>query len=285
VPGSGPGVQSFYHWAARDLAAHGYVAVTIDPQGVGRSETFGRDGCDPAGGIAACPGVPFQQAGNYVDALQSGIDYVLSSRNPWRAAVDANEVGIAGHSLAARAASYLQGVDRRVKAVVAWDNLASDLQGDSGSASGGGAAGALIGGELPGQGTPVRPRVPALGQANDNPGSTQPANRDPDLKKPGFALWRKSGQPSMELAFAGAGHLDWAQTHTTSAAKKVLFKRFAYYTRAWFDRWLRHDRSATARLLARKVDGVDLPTLLSSKFRSAAFLDGRDCADLAKACG
>src|SRR4029077_18604510 len=44
-PGSGPGVQAFYQWAARDLAGHGYIAITIDPQGVGFSETFPAGGC------------------------------------------------------------------------------------------------------------------------------------------------------------------------------------------------------------------------------------------------
>jgi dienelactone hydrolase len=277
APGSGPGVETMYHWSARDLAGHGYLAVSIDPQGVGRSQTF-----PPGGGTE---GVPFQQADNYVDALRSGIDFALSPGNPWRALADARRVGIAGHSLAARAASYLQGGDRRVRALVAWDNLASDLQGDAGSASGGGAAGSLIGGELPGDPQPVVPRVPALGEANDNPGSTDPANRDPEIKKTAFALWRMRGQPAMELSFAGSGHLDWAQAPSNrSAAKLEELKLFEYYTRAWFDRWLRGDRAATARLLARTVDGRAVADVLSSTWRSGAAFDGVDCPDVRAAC-
>jgi hypothetical protein len=279
-----------YHWSARDLAGHGYIAVSIDPQGVGRSETFPRasDGChvpDAPDAKAVCDGVPFQQAGNYVDALQSGIDFVSSKRNPWRAHTDAKRVGIAGHSLAARAASYLQGIDKRVDAVVAWDNLASDLQGDNGSASGGGVAGALIGGELPGPGEAVTPRVPALGESNDNPGSTQPTNNDPEIKKSGFAIWRKAGIASMEVSFAKSGHLDWAQAPSNStAAKKEELKLFEYYTRAWFDRWLQGDHDATTRLLARTVDGSAVGDILSSKWHSAAAFDGHDCADFRTAC-
>ena len=79
VPGSGPGVQSFYQWAARDLAGHGYVALTVDPQGVGRSETFGTLPCDGAL-PEVCPGVPWQQATNYVDAFVSGLRFL--SREP-----------------------------------------------------------------------------------------------------------------------------------------------------------------------------------------------------------
>jgi hypothetical protein len=289
-PGSGPGVETMYHWSARDLAGHGYVAVAIDPQGVGRSEAFPRDpgGCHAPDGPdpkAVCDGVPFQQAGNYVDALRSGIDFAVSQRNPWRDLVDAGRIGIAGHSLAARAASYLQGVDRRVGALVAWDNLASDLQGDAGSPSGGGAAGSVIGGELPGPGMPVTPRVPALGEANDNPGSTEPTNTDPEQKKTAFAAWRKAGQPAMQVVFAGSGHLDWAQAPSNrSAAKLEELKLFEYYTRAWFDRWLRGDRSAAARLLARSVDGKALGDVLSTKWRSGAAFDGHDCADVRAAC-
>jgi len=279
-PGSGPGVQSFYQWAARDLAGHGYVAVTIDPQGVGRSESLPAGGCS----TVPCPGVPFQQAGNYIDALQSGIDYVLSEHDPWRASVDPDEVGIAGHSLAARAASYLQMTDPRVKAAVAWDNLASNLEGDDGTPSGGGAAGALIGGELPGTPTPITPRVPALGEASDNVGTTQPTNNDPDIKKSAWKVWRAAGEPSMELVFAGAGHIDWGQSNLTTAAKAVEIQHFEYYTRAWFDRWLRNDPTATDRLLARSVDGAAVGSILSTKFRSAAFLDGHDCPDLSAGC-
>jgi dienelactone hydrolase len=286
-PGSGPGVQAFYQWSARDLAGHGYVAVSIDPQGVGRSETFGSAGCsasDPTEPGAICPGVPFQQFGNYADGIETGIDYVLSAADPFRAAVDPSEIGVAGHSLSARAVGYLQGVDRRVKAAVAWDNLASTVDGDAGTPSGGGTAGALIGGEIPGPDTANTPRVPALGEASDSVGTTNPTDNDPDIKKTAWSIWRKAGVPSMEVVFAGASHADWGQSSLTTAAKAVEIKRFEYYTRAWFDRWLRNDPTATDRLLARTVDGTSVSSVVSTKFRSAAFLDGHDCGDLATAC-
>jgi PA domain-containing protein/peptidase M28-like protein len=286
-PGSGPGVQAFYQWAARDLAGHGYVAITIDPQGVGYSETFPAGGCSltgSSGSTAVCPGVPFQQAGNYVDALESGIDYLLSSADPWVKHVDPSHIGIAGHSLSARAASWLQGSDTRVDAVVAWDNLASDLAGDAGSPSGGGLAGSLIGGELPGESEPVTPRVPALGEASDSIGASEPTNTDPDQKKTAYEDWRSRGVPAMELVFKGATHDDWGQSATTSAKVAEEIERFEYYTRAWFDRWLLGDTSATSRLLARSVDGMPLEEELSTKFHSAAFLDGHDCPNLAEGC-
>jgi hypothetical protein len=172
-----------------------------------------------------------------------------------------------------------------VGALVAWDNLASDLQGDAGSPSGGGAAGSLIGGELPGGSMPVTPRVPALGEANDKTGTTEPANTDPDQKKTAFSTWRAAGQPAMQVVFTGSGHLDWAQAPSNrTAAKEAELKLFEYYTRAWFDRWLRGDTGADRRLLARTVDGKPVGDVLSDKWRSGAAFDGRDCADVRAGC-
>lgn len=282
TPGSGPGLQSMYQWSARDLAGHGYIALTVDPQGVGQSQTFGTAPCTTSG----CPGVPFQQTGNYEDATTSGINFLLSGSDPWRALVDANEIGAAGHSLSARAVSYLQGVDHRIKAIVAWDNLASNLQGDAGSASGGGDAGSLIGGEIPGPATPVTPRVPALGEASDAVGADEPTDKSPDQKKTAYAVWQRAGLPTMETVFKGASHLDWAQTANNSKSDEASLEAFEYYTRAWFDLYLRHERSAVARLLARTVDGRAIASVLSSKFNSAAFIPSAhvDCPDLVEAC-
>jgi dienelactone hydrolase len=282
TPGSGPGLESQYQWSARDLAGHAYLALTVDPQGVGRSQTFGTAPCTASG----CPGVPFQQTGNYEDATTSGIDFLLSRNDPARALLNPNEIGAAGHSLSSRAVSYLQGVDPRIKAIVAWDNLTSNLQGDAGTPSGGGDAGSLIGGELPGPATPVRPRVPALGEASDARGATEPTNGSPDQKKTAYAVWRSAGLPVMETVFNGASHLDWAQTPNNSTSDEASLEAFEYYTRAWFDLYLRHDPAATARLLARTVDGKPLATLLSSQFRSAAFLPAErvDCPDLVARC-
>jgi hypothetical protein len=113
--------------------------------------------------------------------------------------------------------------------------------------------------------------------ASDMRGSTNPADGDPDLKKTGYGLWRQHGIPTMEVVPAGASHLNYAQGARTSEDQLHLF---AYFTRAWFDRFLRHDRSATTRLLAATILGQPRTTLLSDTFRSAAYVDGHDCPDL-----
>ncbi len=288
VPGSGPGVESFYEWSARDLAGHGYVALVVDPQGVGRSGAIGSPPCrltiEP-GQATPCPGVPFQQSANYVDAAESGIDELLSRHNPYRAVVDPAEIGLAGHSLGARAVSYLQGVDKRVDAVVAWDNLASDLDGDAGSPSGGPPASEIIGGGIPfGPPVPVRPRVPSLGEASDSAGFQ--LQRGPQIKKTAYDDWVRHGVPSMEVVFRGAQHLDWAQSQLPAPGGNVELERFEYYTRAWFDLFLRHDAGAVRRLLATTVVGKARSDLLSSSFASAVSIPGRhvDCGDLAVSC-
>jgi dienelactone hydrolase len=280
-PGSGSGVEAMYQWAARDLAGHGYIAVTIDPQGVGKSGTFGSSPCvvpPPSDPTQSCPGVPFQHASNYVDAIETALNFLVSRHDPFRSHLDPSRLGAAGHSLSARAVSYAQMIDPRIKAIVAWDNLASDLTGDAGSPSGGGVAGQLIGGEVPGSSIPVAPTVPALGEASDNRGTTEPTNSDPDQKKTAFAKWRAATVPSMEVVFKGVNHFQWAQNNTTSSDTNI--KNFEYYTRGWFDRFLLGDAGATRRLLATTVNGQPVANVLSSQFRSAAFLDGIDCQNL-----
>jgi hypothetical protein len=80
-----------YWWLAQDLAERGYVVLTYDVQGQGRSETFPHQG-DPAdlpycsfaaaplaGEQTGCPGVPFQQTSNFVYGTQDAIDFFLST--------------------------------------------------------------------------------------------------------------------------------------------------------------------------------------------------------------
>src|SRR5213595_3197467 len=76
--GSVQGSERMYWWLAQDLAERGYVVMTYDVQGQGRSETFGHTGpnadlpycslADPTqpGEDSPCPGVPFQQTSNFV---------------------------------------------------------------------------------------------------------------------------------------------------------------------------------------------------------------------------
>ena len=277
-PGSESGVQAQYQWSARELAANGYIALAVDPQGIGNSE------------LVAYP----QTVDNYIDAVVSGLDFIESADNPLRNNSDLERMGAAGHSLSAWAISLLQGEDLRLKAIVAWDNLASKANGDHGTTGFGGPA--VISDQISstvfaGEPTPiyplrpVTPRVPALGEANDaKPGLD--AMLDPETKKTAYNIWREAGVPSMEISFAGAAHIDWGQAGTASedsaGARSQQLRQFQYYTRAWFDLWLKQDRSAVTRLTAAQVAEQPLASLLSSQFRSALYLPGVgiDCPDI-----
>jgi hypothetical protein len=85
----------------------------------------------------------------------------------------------------------------------------------------------------------------------------------------------------MEIVFKGAQHKDWAQPKRTTSDTSL--RNFEHYTRAWLDRFLLGDTTATQRLLSATVNGLAASAILSTQFRSAAFLDGTDCGDL-RAC-
>lgn len=107
-------------------------------------------------------------------------------------------------------------------------------------------------------------------------GQPQPA----DSKKTAYDAWRAAGVATMEVVFAGTNHFFWSAMSPDTAHDLA-----SYYTVAWFDRWLKGQPAATARLLARDgVTGKPVGAVLGAQFRSAAFLDGHDCPDLRTSC-
>lgn len=281
-PGSGNGRAKNYMWAGRTLAGQGgYLALVFDPQGNGESEVNGEpESC----GAEGCPGVPFQSADNFVDGFLSTIDFAYSGEHVWLHKADLTGVGVAGHSLSARAAAYVSGIDARVVVVVAWDNLSSALEGDAGVSSGGGACGSLIGGEVPGESRPVTIRVPAMGQASDAAPGCDPVNADPEIKKTAFGKWRDAGVPAMQLVFKGAAHGDFSQT---SSSDPEILRLSEYYTQLWFDLYLKGDSAAAGRLATPTALDRTLEEVLSADFRSALYAPElkADCGDLlAQAC-
>lgn len=281
-PGSVQGVQANYQWLGRYLAAHGYVTLTVDPQGVGKSETTALQGA----GRLGLANIPYQQLGNYIDALRSGLDFLDSKNNPVQKWTRSRGFGLAGHSLSARAASTLQATDIRVDAIVAMDNLSSNRQGDAGILAGGGLTGGLAGGEIALQNTPNMARVPALGLGSDGATLDDLFRSNPNTKKTGYLHWRAAGLPTMEIVFRGSKHGDFARKPGKHIAMQQLA---AYYARAWFDRYLQHgkghqhDRSRLPKaLLAKQVAGKARSKFLSTTYKSAAFFPaaGIDCPDL-----
>ena len=284
-PSGGVADESQVAYIARTLASNGYIAMTADPQGVGDSGLLSSPPCSTEPGYSSpspCPGVPYQQTDSWMDMARSTLDFFLSPSNPLRAQIDAGAIGAVGHSLGARVSSYLQDPRFddagavRIHAVVGLDNLSSNYYGDPSAGGGDTPVNDVVVGQLPTGDLPIDISVPGLGLASDG------TNADPDFKKFAFQRWRDAGVPSGMLVFEGVAHDDYAQA---AASDEVMLRRFATYTLAWFDRWLRDDAAALDRLLAREVLGADMSTLLSDTQRSAWFLPGvLSCDDWRAGC-
>lgn len=287
VPGSGGSArEENYHWSARELAAHGYVVLGVDPQGIGRSGTFGSDpSCAPDHVVPEypypCKGVPFQQDEGFIDAHISGVDFLLNDTNPWLQLVDVERVGLAGHSLGAGAAAVAQERDSRVGAIVAWDGL----NGEQWSTDQNGAQHHLVAGHVPVPGKYqhwLEPRVPALGLHSGHI-TLKPYDTNPYIRSYAYFPWREAGMPVMTLNFEGVTHGDFGQDDSTEPgdARDQILQRMQYYTRAWFDYHLKGDKSGASQLLAESVYEMDRSQSLSSQFTSKAFLPsiGFDCTD------
>jgi dienelactone hydrolase len=280
--GSVQAPETLYWGLAATLAKHGYVVLTYDVQGQGRSDTFGA-GADRQEGVPAQEGQPFY------DGTEDGLDFLLSgardryeprpscgnandgvgtshaakqkrrvraglntSFNPFWKLVDRSRIGIAGHSLGAGAVSYIGQVDPRVDAIVAWDNLSGpDSHPDcpSGSAP-----------------RPDEPPItkPALGMAADYFLVPQPYTSDPDpqAKNEGFLAYQKAGVDSLQATIRGGTHYEFSLLpgntlpYPFGTATLRGMDMVAWYTTAWLDRYVRCQpsvrckRRAATRLLS-----------------------------------
>lgn len=235
LPGGGAAITSV-EWSAIEMARNGYVVIVTLPASAG-------------------------SAASYSTAAKSGIDFLVSQANPYRDESDISQIGAAGWSLGARALSRTQEEDPRIRAIVAWDNLAISETGDAGSPACTNTPGAIR-----------TPRVPAMGQASDT------CNNGPESKKTALEHWRSNRVPAFQVVFADSTHFWWSGSNTSTQERICN-----YYTLAWFDRWLKDDPSATARLLSRTPAETPISSLLSSRFTSAAYFDGFACADIRQA--
>ncbi len=141
--------EPLYWYAAQTLAKDGYVVLTFDPQGQGQSDTSGQSPDQNEGVPAQSDGRPFfdgtEDAINFflstpshpykpVPSCTTGTSHAAkqnsrvaqgfdSAYNPFWSLLNPSELGIAGHSYGAAGVSYIGQWDKRVKAIVAWDNL------------------------------------------------------------------------------------------------------------------------------------------------------------------
>src|SRR3954469_7025394 len=211
--GSVQAFENLYFWAAEDLAEQGYMVMTYDVQGQGDSDLAGKD-CP-----GTCSGIPYQQNYNFYQGAEDSLSYFLSSANPLRPDLDRSRVGIAGHSLGASAVSVVGQCDRRVKAVVAWDNLRAITPADCGTVT---IAKANRSTRLI--------HAPALALTNDYAFNPQPmsAPPNPHAKDAGYKQVVAAGLDSQIVAFRNATHLTYSYIPTVLPANE-LSERMASY--------------------------------------------------------
>lgn len=274
--------EQMYWYAAQTLAKEGYVVLTFDPQGQGQSDTFGQ-------GADTLEGVPAQTNGTpFYDGTEDAIDFLLSTRqhpyepvpscttgtshaakqnarvkagldaayNPFWQLLNPNEIGLAGHSYGAAGVSYIAQWDPRVKAVVAWDNL-----GGPGPAAGAvpGAASGTIG-EAACPADPADRKVvpitkPGLGISADYglPPTPNLSLPDPRVKEAESLAYSKAGVDSGEIVIRGGSHLDFSFIPNPAFGASYYGPDIIdWYTTAWFNKYLKHDKSANNMLLTER---------------------------------
>jgi dienelactone hydrolase len=326
--GSVQAPETLYWPLAATLAKHGYVVLTYDVQGQGRSDTFGEAPDEQEN-------FPFQQPSGFVDGTEDALDFLLSrpdrryrprksctsgtshaakqrrrveeglnaAFNPFWRLVDRQRIGIAGHSLGARAVSFVGQKDPRVDAIAAWDNLGLPTK-PSNCAS------------APATRTDTQIAKPALGISNDYGIVQTPFTEDPnpEEKNTAFHAYREAGVDSMELTIRGGSHEESAfipgRVAPVPLGSATLRGQelIGWYTTAWFDKYVKCPGAASAERCEARADrrlatsrwrddepgqAVDLNgdgNLFSFYFRSrmdvaAARGDGRlVCDDLRTGC-
>jgi len=268
--------EQLYWFVAQTLAKAGYVVLTYDPQGQGQSDTMGA-------GTDRMEGFPAQSDGRpYIDGTEDAVNFFFSNSshpyepipscnsstshaakqnsrvaqgldaayNPYSSMLDTSEVGLIGHSYGAQGVSYIGQTDPRIKAVVALDNLAGATNpSEKGCVDASQRSGAPI-------------TKPALGFSADyflppTPNTSQP---DPLAKTKESLAYTGAGVDSGEIIIRGGTHFDFdfipnqAFGATLRGADEI-----DWYSTAWFDRYLKHDPSADARLLTTRwrTDGQE----------------------------
>lgn len=287
--GSVQAPETLYWWMAQSLVRSGYVVMTYDVRGQGRSDNRTPDGemgtninssvfatnlVDTIEFFHSTPSNPYPQA------AARGV-FATTPHNPFYDLVDRDRLGIVGHSLGATGVSVVQGMDpwpgrlltsNPVDVAVAWDNLS--------------ASGSLAG-------TTVTPRVPTMGQSADygltpTPFTSPP---NPDGKNAGFNRWKAAGLPTYQVNVRGGSHYEWSLLPGFPTSSWDWGNPLAeHYTLAWLDRWLKapdemgYD-TADTRLLDDAA-WTDRMSFYYSSARSFPTRNGtlRDCADIKAGC-
>lgn len=279
--GSVQAPEPLYWWMAQALVRQGYVTLTFDVRGQGRSDfqtpTGGQGGNSNSSvffeGLVnvidffrSSPGNPYPHNETCADTYPT----VVTDFNPFHDRIDASRLGLAGHSLGASGVTGVQAFgaegedpwpglidsENPVDVIVAWDSLSSGFT----------------------------PRVPAMGQSSEY--GLTPAKKtvspDPEQHKGAYDRWVEAGLPVWQATIQGSTHYEWSLIPTFPTTSWCpnpengdcaggWGRPFAeHYSVAWFDRWLKLPgepgyADADARLLAES----DFCQQFSFYYRSA----------------
>jgi len=203
--------------------------------------------------------------------VRSGLD---SGYDPFWQLLDPSRIGIAGHSYGAAGVSYIGQWDPRVKAIVAWDNLSQPSPGTNSGSFPPGEAGCPA---HPTDRTPARITKPALGMTADYFLPPAPNTQQPDpygcqspqtttnannygCKVYESQQYSKAGVDTGAIVIRGGSHLDFSfipfpPTYTPGPPFGATLRgadEVAWYTTAWFDKYVKGDPTADARLLSNR---------------------------------
>lgn len=302
--------EPLYWWLAQALVRQGYVVMSYDVRGQGRS-----DQQTPAGGQGSNA-----DSTVFWNGLVNAIDFFRSlpvapyphnttcagtypttvvNFNPFFDRIDRARLGIVGHSLGATGVSVVQSYGAKgalpwpgkldssnpVKVIVAFDSLVAPHAASSSSPA-------------------VVARVPAMGQSSEYGigGTAKTAPPDVEGHKAAFKGWVAAGLPVVQLTIQGSTHFEWSLIPTfpaTSWCPQIVNGQCSggygrplaeHYTVAWLDRWLKLPAEkgyadADTRLLA-DADWKDRFSFYSRAARNFASRDGtlRVCEDIRAGC-
>ena len=257
------------------------MVLTTDPQGQGQSDTFGEDPDRGEGFPAQTDGRPF------VDGAQDAVNFFFSTQdhpyrpvascstgtshaakqarratagldaafNPYASLLDPSRVGIAGHSYGASGVSYIGQSDPRLKAIVAWDNLGPPASDSPGATDPNSSDNSEQGCNDAAARRPAAIAKPALGMSADYfLDEFQPHNdTDPLAKSQESLAYSKAGVDTGEIIIRGGTHYDftWIPNPGLRATLRGA-DEIAWYTTAWFDKYVKGDPGADKRLLTNR---------------------------------
>jgi hypothetical protein len=270
--------EQLYWFAAQALAKAGYVVLTSDPQGQGQSDELGESPDLNEGSPAQSDGRPFydgtEDALNFflstpkspyrpVPSCDSGTSHAAKQDrrvaaglnapyNPFWKMLNPNRVGLAGHSFGAAGVSFEGQKDPRVRAIVAWDNLGAPSVPSSGNTS------VKPCPSNPASHDPAPITKPALGMSADYGLTPTPYTSDPNplAKSTQSLAYTQAGVDTGELVIRGGSHYEFSFIPNVGFPATLRgADEVAWYTTAWFDKYVKGDGSADKRLLTNRWRG------------------------------